>query len=161
MAESVCIGIISDTHGNRRAFERALEAIGPMDLMIHAGDFANDAIVMSEIYEIPVQTVAGNCDFFGAQDEARLFEIAGHTILLVHGHRQHVKSGLEELYELGCANQADICVFGHTHYHEIEWRGSLVMLNPGSPSQPRGGKPSCIRMYLKAGQPPKIELLYL
>ena len=100
----MCIGVLSDTHGNRRAFERALEAMGAVDLLLHAGDFANDAIVMGNMYGIPVQTVAGNCDFFGTAEEAKLFEIAGHTILLVHGHRQHVKSGLEKLYEAGCAN---------------------------------------------------------
>ena len=157
----MCIGVLSDTHGNRRAFDRALEAMGAVDLLLHAGDFANDAIVMGNMYGIPVQTVAGNCDFFGTAEEAKLFEIAGHTILLVHGHRQHVKSGLEELYEAGCANGADICIFGHTHCHEIEWRGNMVLINPGSPSQPRGSKPSCIRMMLEDGIPPDIQLLML
>ncbi len=155
------IGVLSDTHGNRRSFERALEAMGPIDLLLHAGDFANDAVIMGDIYGIPVQTVAGNCDFFGTAEEAKLFELAGHTILLVHGHRQHVKSGLDELYELGCANGADICIFGHTHCHEIEWRGNMVLMNPGSPSQPRGSRPSCMRMVLSEGVPAEIQLLTL
>ena len=68
---------------------------------------------------------------------------------------------MEELYEAGCANGADICIFGHTHCHEIEWRGNMVLINPGSPSQPRGSKPSCIRMMLEDGIPPDIQLLML
>ena len=67
----------------------------------------------------------------------------------------------EELYELGCANGADICIFGHTHCHEIEWRGNMVLMNPGSPSQPRGSRPSCMRMVLSEGVPAEIQLLTL
>lgn len=157
----VSIGVVSDTHGNRRAFERALEALGPVELLLHAGDFANDAVVMGEMYGIPVQAVTGNCDFFGSGDDAKLFEIEGHTVLLVHGHRQHVKSGLDELYALAAQNGADVCIFGHTHMHEIEWRGHVVLLNPGSPSQPRGGRPSCMRLTLRRGKPADVALIEL
>lgn len=159
MTETKTIGVISDTHGNRRAFEWALGAIGEMDLLLHAGDFANDAVVMGEIYEIPVETVAGNCDFFGSGQDAKLMEIAGHRVLLIHGHRQHVKSGLDELYALAQYNEADVCIFGHTHCHEIEWRGNTVMLNPGSPSQPRGSAPSCMKLRLAPGKLPEIRLI--
>ena len=37
---------------------------------------------MGNMYGIPVQTVAGNCDFLVQQRKPKLFEIAGHTILI-------------------------------------------------------------------------------
>ena len=64
-------------------------------------------------------------------------------ILLCHGHFYDVDMGAWTLAyraeELSC----QAALYGHTHRGELSAYGSLLILNPGSPSRPRGmSKPS-------------------
>lgn len=65
--------------------------------------------------------------------------LGGRRILLLHGHKQGVKNGLQRLYYHALESKADAVLFGHTHIPEMRREGELFMMNPGSPSFPRGG----------------------
>lgn len=68
----------------------------------------------------------------------QIVQAAGYQILLVHGHRHSVDVSLEVLLNSAQAMNCDIAVFGHTHMPFAEEFTSILALNPGSLSRPRG-----------------------
>lgn len=122
------IGLISDTHGELD--ERALIAFEGVDIIVHAGDIESD----STLYELetvaPVTAVLGNCDReivgFDVERIART-TIAGVRVLAIHdlGKLGPVPTGI------------DLVVCGHTHEQMERWHGNVLVVNPGSASQPR------------------------
>lgn len=68
----------------------------------------------------------------------QIIQAAGYQILLVHGHHHSVDVSLEVLLNSAHAMNCDIAVFGHTHIPFAEEFSSILALNPGSLSRPRG-----------------------
>lgn len=133
------IGVVSDTHGKAEFLRKALEQMGHIDMLIHAGDHYRDALSISKQTGITVTAVVGNCDWdtFGPQEE--VLEIEGHRILVVHGHLYGVKSGNEKLAELLREGRYDLVIYGHSHMPEITPLPQGYLMNPGSLSSPRRG----------------------
>ena len=137
------IGIMSDSHGDRRAIDRAVERAGKVDLWLHAGDCAPDAAYLALVSAVRVENVAGNTDWpDGKTPDEIVVEAAGHRIFLTHGHIYGVRSTLKMLVAAAKEAQADIAVYGHTHVKKLEKKDNLIILNPGSPSRPRDYAPS-------------------
>lgn len=130
------IGVISDTHGVREKALAAVEHMGSVDLLLHAGDHFDDAIFLSNFLAFPVIGVRGNCDFAGPGEE--LVDAGGVKILLLHGHQYEVKRSLQSLAYRAQEAGAKVVVFGHTHEPEIEWVDDILLFNPGSTIRPRG-----------------------
>lgn len=149
------IGVISDTHGNLRAYNQALRFFEDADLILHAGDvlyhpprmgfqdgydipaFA-DALNNSKI---PIVIAQGNCD---AQVYEELLEMPvqspyaytccnGLKIVINHGHLLT----RDQMIDLGRRYKADYFISGHTHIPVLDNMGDLVLMNPGSPSIPK------------------------
>ncbi len=140
---NLIIGVVSDSHGDRRALEKALRHMGKVDVVFHLGDYVKDVSSIKTVYPGPVYNVKGNCDFFigtMAPSEQRV-TLGGKTVFAVHGHKYNVKSGIKTLYYKGLEIGADIVLFGHTHCAGIIRVDDMVFLNPGSVSCPRDGKP--------------------
>lgn len=151
MEKETLIGIISDTHGSSGAIERCVNAAGAVDMWLHLGDYASDAEVLRRLSGRSVRTVRGNCDGGGSDMELTL-DIAGARLLMTHGHRYNVETGLERaLYraeELRCS----ALLYGHTHVSHIEAFGRILIVNPGSPACPRmGRRPSFALMSITKG----------
>jgi len=127
------IGIISDTHGNRRVIDKALKTEPDVDLWLHAGDYTRDGEYLTKKSPVPVKMVAGNNDvYFGNEyPEELLFDVAGLKIWMTHGHHQRVKWDLKTIAAEGKKLAADIVVFGHTHEATVEYIDSVILLNPG------------------------------
>ena len=153
------LGVISDSHGSLAAIDRcigAARAAGGVDGWLHLGDYASDAKHIAEKTGLPVYSVLGNCDgsFFSEVEEnefpkpqklvtsERVVYAGGARILMCHGHLYDVDLANYTLSyraeELNCA----AALYGHTHRSELSAYGRVLMLNPGSPSRPRGGRPS-------------------
>jgi uncharacterized protein len=128
------IGIISDTHDNLPAIERAVKFFNTQKLsfVFHAGDFvAPFAIAPLAGLSCDWRGVFGNND--GEKDglrrvsEGRIaegplrVEIGGRKIVMCHD-----RTGLDLKKE-----KADIVVCGHTHKAQISRQGGLVVINPG------------------------------
>lgn len=132
------IGVVSDTHGDAFAVSRVLDAAGRVDAWIHLGDNTRDAEAFGS-KGAQVHSVAGNCDF-GGERELRL-SLDGAEIFACHGHLYGVNAGTDRLAyraeELGC----NVALYGHTHIPKLDYDGRLYIINPGSPSCPRGGTP--------------------
>ncbi|HWR30039.1 MAG TPA: YfcE family phosphodiesterase [Negativicutes bacterium] len=134
------IGVIGDTHGDIHSIKQAVGAIGPVDLWMHTGDFFRDALVLGTFVDVPVTSVAGNCDGRVDAKADEFVEMAGYQIWLTHGHRHGVKQNLKDLRDWAQRYEADIVVFGHTHQPESIVEKGLLLFNPGSCSMPKRGK---------------------
>ncbi len=157
------IGVISDTHGNINAFNKALEYFSGADLILHAGDvlYHPPRLGCSEGYDIPafaetlnnldipVMIAQGNCDpqvyeeliDIPAQSPYALAEVGGIWMVVNHGHLMDRK----EMIATGKRYRADYFISGHTHIPVLEDVGGLVLMNPGSPAIPKyevNGKPA-------------------
>jgi hypothetical protein len=124
--------IISDTHGDYPLAVRAVDSAGPVDLIVHLGDCSDDALIIESISDVPVLKVPGNCDP-GSDDERELLvTIAGRPVMITHGDRYAVKSGLSRLHKRAMELKANIVLYGHTHHAAIETIGDIIFINPGS-----------------------------
>lgn len=129
--------VVSDTHGYNANLVRAIEKEKPFDLLIHCGDLAMTIEELSDFVDCPVYACAGNNDFFYNLKQEELFHIYDHTALLVHGHRQGVSYGIDNLIYKAEERDADIVFFGHTHVPFIDEIDGVMVINPGSLTYPR------------------------
>lgn len=129
--------IFSDSHGRLDHARKALQEAGPVDLLLHAGDFYRDALTLAAESSLPVIAVPGNCDGAVAGPAEELFELAGHRVLMTHGHLNGVDR-MGSLLQKAKENEAEAVVFGHTHIPQSVTRDGILFFNPGSISRPRG-----------------------
>lgn len=133
------IGVISDTHGKPEFFRKALEQMGKIDLLIHAGDHYQDAINMGKEAGLKVVAVGGNCDWWAPGPDEEELTIEGRRILVTHGHTYGVKSDNSKLAGKLREGHYDLVIYGHSHIPEITRLPQGYLMNPGSVSTPRRG----------------------
>lgn len=129
--------VVSDTHGYNGNLYKAIEREKPFDLLIHCGDLSMTIEELSDFVDCPVFACAGNNDFFYNLKQEELFKIYDHTALLLHGHRQGVSYGIDNLLYKAAERDADIVLFGHTHVPFIDEIDGITVINPGSLTYPR------------------------
>ena len=155
------IGVMSDSHGDYQAIEKAVNKIGPVDLWLHAGDCCKDAAFLKTLSGIKTIAVAGNCDWPNPKAELDEFiEVAGIKLWLTHGHRYEVKLNTELLVEAAKQYAVNVVVYGHTHILENKHYGDILVLNPGSVARPYFGAPSCMKLRIEK-QVVTVETLFL
>ena len=142
--------IVSDTHGRIYHFSRIIDKIGPIDMLIHLGDFEGHEDEIELLANCETHFVGGNNDFFSSLEREQVFSVGPYTIFMTHGHRYGVNYGIDKIVEAGKEFGANIIMFGHTHKPLVERREGIYVVNPGSISQPRqeGRIPSCIIMEI-------------
>ncbi len=129
--------VISDTHRQFLYLNRLKETISRPDYIIHLGDVARDQDYISALFGCPVDMVAGNNDLFTDLPNEFTIREGRHVIFLTHGHGYSVSSGTERLVRRARELGADTAMFGHTHCPLIDIRDNIMVVNPGSISQPR------------------------
>ena len=144
--------VFSDSHGAVLNMKKVIDAQkDKIDGVIFLGDNIADAEALMKAYPtLDFYGVAGNCDisskFLAPECCEKLITLDGVKILMLHGHRQSVKSTLYVLEDYAKSRGADVVLFGHTHERcEKYCLGGvkpLIMFNPGSAALPREGKPS-------------------
>ena len=128
--------VMSDSHSALRFMHTCIQTVKP-DLMIHLGDFFEDAQAVAEDYpHIPLVQVPGNCDRYRidpGEPEILVTRIAGVDMYLTHGHRHGVKMTLSNLLREARKCNVKAVLYGHTHIADcaLEEDG-LWVLNPGS-----------------------------
>lgn len=145
--------IISDTHGFLEP--DLLDQLQGADVIVHAGDICSGADYRTLQKIAPVQMCLGNNDWayeYGPEVKTRkVFFSSGLRWQVVH-YRQHLNL-------LKC----DVAICGHAHRPFVErdeWTGTLVM-NPGSPTYPRGSKPSMGRILCEDGRVVDAQIIEL
>lgn len=156
------IGIISDTHGSLSAMEKAILAAGNLDAWLHLGDCIEDACYIHDITRVPVYKVVGNGDWNDREIPAELVVNLGKKkFFLTHGHLYGVKSGVDKLVEVGQENGADVIVYGHTHVFFDCEKDGMRIINPGSPTFPRGDKKNSFVILTLEGEDMQVERVFL
>ena len=159
--EARTIGIVSDTHIPHRisAMPRAVyDALHGCDLILHAGDLEDPAILAPLRAIAPTHAVRGNLHWqfsTGTHDQdlplALTVHLPGHTLWLTHGHfsfaysvvdkfsgyavrrrRQGVNDLLISRLRRMRPPKADIVVFGHSHLSTARTIDGVLYYNPGS-----------------------------
>ncbi len=150
IAADMRVGVISDTHGSTHAIDLALKRAGDVEAWIHLGDILSDADYIRRKSGLAVYSVRGNCDGgYSLEDNdlpsdenhaaERVITLDGARLFLCHGHRYRVDWSQYALCLRAEELQSAAALFGHTHTPLLSAYGSLLLLNPGSPYQPRGG----------------------
>lgn len=135
--------VFSDSHGSTYSLDEALYNIGKFDAIVHLGDIASDVEYLEAVYsDVPIYSVVGNNDFFASGDHEKTITIDGYKIFIAHGHTLGVHIDTERLVKAAKREGASAALFGHTHRAMLEYTDGILILNPGSTSRPRSGKPS-------------------
>lgn len=132
--------IISDTHGHIGNALKLIKEIKNLDRIIHLGDLEKDAEDLDHLCRIPIDYVAGNCDYCTNAPYDKVISFYGVKIMLTHGHMYKVKWEERTILREARKRQVDIVLFGHTHVAYHKQHGHITLFNPGSLSLPRDGK---------------------
>lgn len=124
-AESLTVGVISDTHGQLHPSVPGL--FRRCDVIIHAGDICGHGVLEGLRAIAPLCAVAGNCDSPFVNPGLEKFELvtlARRRVAVIH-----------DLFALDVdpvAMGVTVVVHGHSHQSEIAKRAGVLYLNPGS-----------------------------
>ncbi|MEW5953300.1 MAG: metallophosphoesterase [Bacillota bacterium] len=132
------VGVLSDTHNSFEFAWRAIEEMSPVDMLLHAGDHYYDVFRIKLPENVPVVAVAGNSDYGDQGNAEEVVELAGHRILLTHGHLYQVKFTCDKLLYRAGELGVQAVVFGHTHMPVNTVEKGILLFNPGSISFPVG-----------------------
>ena len=146
------VGVVADTHVGEWTAElpqSVLAAFAEVDLILHAGDIT-DLAVLDRLAEVaPVVAVQGDHDRAAGivLPRSRIVEVAGIRIGLTHGRRGR----LVELAAAGLSLSArrpmllgfhrtlrrrfadvDCVVFGHLHLPCVRWIDGVLFFSPGA-----------------------------
>jgi putative phosphoesterase len=133
------IGVISDTHGLLRP--EALTALAEAEQILHVGDVGNPEILDALREIAPVTAIRGNVDVHGdcaLLPATEAVELGGRLFYMVHSVR--------DLDIDPVAAQVNVVVSGHSHKPGIEWKKSVMYLNPGSAGPRRFNLPVSVAL---------------
>ena len=127
------LAVLTDTHvGSIEEMPGPmLKALAEVDLIVHAGDFTETAVLEGLRTLGEVKAVCGNMDSRAIQmalPRKELFVAAGKKIGIVHG--SGVPWGIAGRVR-GEFDDVDIIIFGHSHMSCNERIRSALMFNPG------------------------------
>ena len=144
--------VVSDTHRDFNALKSIIDANADADMLIHLGDGESEFDDVERLYpQFPMVYVCGNCDY-GTHKLSHIVTACGIRIFCCHGHTYHVRDGIEYLVSAARQNDCAIALYGHTHLFRAEQTGGVFVMNPGSPSSPRGGNKPTYGIITLGGQ---------
>lgn len=133
------LAVLSDTHGDAFAIREAACKLGDVDAVAFLGDCLSDLGTIRSVFSAPVYAVAGNCDMFSDEPRQSVLTLAGHRILICHGHEYRVKMTYDLLYYRALELKCEAALFGHTHSPYSSFDGGVLLFNPGAVSLGRCG----------------------
>jgi putative phosphoesterase len=135
------VAVLGDTHlprGSRTLPDECVRRVRAADLVLHTGDHST----LESLEEIRglasrLEAVCGNADEPALREllpRELVAEVGGVRIGMTHvpGPRAGREERLVARFP-GC----DAVVYGHTHAPQVERRGGVWILNPGSPTERR------------------------
>lgn len=136
--------VVSDNHGVESYLEDIkAKWLNDVDYFFHCGD--SELSPESDIWST-YHVVRGNCDYYNEYDNVKLIDTTQDKVLFTHGHLFNVNMTFDKLLYQAEEMQANIVLYGHTHQLFATMVDDILLLNPGSISQPRG-KYSYLKTY--------------
>jgi putative phosphoesterase len=127
------IGVLSDTHIHlaEEIPQGIVRAFSNVDLIVHAGDFVDRAVLerLKQLGE--VKAVHGNMDSMELRSllpEKELLLAGGRRIGIIHGWGgpEGIESKIRARF-----GDVDIIIYGHSHRAKFERIGDVLFFNPG------------------------------
>ena len=146
------VGVVSDTHGLLRP--QVIDAFNGVDLILHAGDIGDPAVLESLSAVAPVFAVRGNNDREAWADdipETRMVPIGNIRVYMIHDVKEMDKT----------PSRCRVVVAGHSHRPSIEKREGILFLNPGSAGPRRFKLPICVARLTVRGNAISARLIEL
>jgi putative phosphoesterase len=148
---AACLGLIADTHMPDRCFglpPSLFEVFRGVDLILHAGDVGQLAVLDELSAAAPVAAVHGNDERYEEAPRElpyqQVVSISGHRLVLTHSHFPDLAQEMEARRDdrwgpklarragFGHRAGARIVVYGHTHVPtNVEYEG-VWLVNPGA-----------------------------
>lgn len=135
------IGVISDTHDQRRRILQAVDIFNKekVGMVVHCGDWVSPfSAARFKALKCPIKGVFGNNDgdkkmhrerngsFIEYYDEKMEIDVEGRRIFVTHGH---LPQPLNDALKSG---KYDAVFSGHTHVAHVKMEGNTLWLNPGT-----------------------------
>ena len=141
MPQVVRVLVVSDTHLSAATLERMPAEVWDLadraDVVLHAGDVVDVAVLEALRERAPVRAVLGNNDH-GLQrvlPEVLELDLAGVAVGMIHDSGARAGRGARMQRRFP---DAGVVVFGHSHDPVVEQvTGGPLLVNPGSPTQRR------------------------
>jgi len=141
----VKIGLISDTHGLLRP--QAVQALGGVERIIHAGDIGGPEVLEELRHIAPVEAVRGNND-----DGSWAAKLPLRLALKFDGVGVHVLHDVKEMDSDAAAEGFQVVIAGHSHKPLVAERDGVLFVNPGSAGPRRFSLPVTLGyLTVKAG----------
>jgi putative phosphoesterase len=116
-----------------------LDGLEGCDLILHLGD-VNASWVLDRLGEIaPVLAVQGNTDepeLKRSRPLERILQVGRWKIGMLHGHGPP-RTTAKQVVRERLLGKVDCAVYGHSHQTDNSEFEGMLMVNPGSPTQPR------------------------
>ncbi len=130
------IVIFSDNHRDVESVKWVVATNPDADRIISLGD---SEMREHELTNYGVFGVKGNYPFEPDFPFDLVMEFEGWRVLMTHGHRYFVKSGMSALYREAKSRNCQVALFGHTHQAVIHNDFDVLLINPGSTASPKNG----------------------
>ncbi len=131
------IGVISDTHIPKAALlvpEAVRKEFRNVDMILHAGDLVELAVITELEKLAPTHAVCGNMDMPEVKERLPIkdtIRVGGFKIGLIHGYGPPVRIIKAVSGEF---SRVDVIVFGHSHSPANQMVKKTLFFNPGSPT---------------------------
>lgn len=125
--------VLSDSHGNYFAMQKAILAQPTAEAVIFLGDGhldferCKDFLGGKRIY-----AVKGNNDFHCDYPKNQVITEGGLNIYITHGQHEYVKSTLGNLVKRAQENNCSLALYGHRHEQREENCDGVKLFSPGA-----------------------------
>jgi len=154
MSDASIIGLISDTHGLLR--QEALAALQRSDLIIHAGD-VGDAAILDQLRAVaPVVAVRGNIDKGAWALQLPMTAVVEAGSVLIY-----VLHDIQQLDLDPVVARFDIVISGHSHKPGRTERSGVMYVNPGSAGPRRFQLPTTVARLNLVRSPWTVDFIDL
>lgn len=160
---------VSDSHGREQQLldiVRLALAGGRIDVFVHCGDGACDMEAVAPLLytaneHTRVYQVAGNWDFTEVGlPQMQEFTCDGVKMLAVHGDKQYVKRGLDDLVATAQRRKAAVAFYGHDHRPHLEAVGGVYLINAGDVRDSLPGSVAYAQVVVGGGNPLRADLVF-
>lgn len=125
------LGVIADSHRNKRRLALALEEMKDCRYILCLGDHDSDMEDAEGVGD-RLRAVCGNCDPFSSSPCVQYLQVENVRLMMTHGDAYGVKYSLTRLFLKAKSENVRVALYGHTHERRADEQDGVLLLNPGA-----------------------------